>query len=472
MAIVTIWASAPGTTHTGTGTSGDPYDHLHDALNALGEEAPGSTLILQAGTYTQSSSWNSVTWATGTASNPYTVKAANHTDSTTRNVTAGTDVVLWRPTGGGGAINVVLPSNGTASYWNWRGIVFDGSYVSTSSATALISMNYGSNNFNFRNCRLQNNGLLSGSLVLLVEFVYATTALLANKFHYCLFTGAASTASHHLYFRSNGNIVEYCDLTGSSKWALQFFASNSSYITDNVVRFNRFYDIPNVNAASSGGVFFSERTRRNYIYGNEFFNIEEVAVDLHGGSGISGTTDDNVVAYNTIHNCGLGVLISAAAFTDTIVKNNLINDCTTPFTDSGTNTLDSNNRTDSLDPVWEDEGDYDFRLTASSPAGIVSGGIPLGSPYDDADALGIMRNASNPSIGAYQYGSPTPPNPPVNVYPVGFSTIINTPVVLNTINVTEDNDPEVLGEVWLYADTGGTFTDVDVTGGATSVENP
>ena len=466
--MATIYAAAPGTTHTGIGTNGDPYDHIHDALNALGEESPGSTLILQAGTYTQGSSWNSVTWGVGTASNHYTVMAENHTDSTTRDVTAGTDVVLWRPTGGSGAISVVLPSS--AAYWDWRGIVFDGSYVSTSSAAALISMNYNSNHFTFQNCRIQNNGLLSGSLVLLVELVYASSALLSNAFRYCLFTGSASTASHHLYIRSCGNILEQCNLTGSSKWALQFFASNTSFITDNVVRFNKFYTIPDVNASSSGGVFFSERCLRNLVYANEFWDIAETAIAFNGGSGVSGTTEDNVAAYNTIHNCGTGIRISAPAFTNTIVKNNLINDCTTPYTDSGTSTDASNNQTDSLDPVWTDEGNHIFTLTASSPVEITAGGTPLGSPYEDADQAGVARNATTPSIGAYEYGTLTPPEPPINnvLVPGGFTVTVNVPTILSGLSVTDNNSPSpLLQECWLYLDS-GIWSDIDTSGGATS----
>lgn len=482
--MATLYASAPGTTHTGTGTSGDPYDHIHDAFSALAEEPAGSELLLKVGTYTQSWAWNSVTWSSGSSGSPYIVRPETFTADTTKGVPGGTTAVTFRPSSGG-AINFGVTS---ASYWSVRGITFDLDNVS--SGNAGISMNYNSSNNEFRNCKFLDHGannIGGGDLrVQAVELANSgnTSTLRNNAFRYCHFDygdysqDITRAVEHYFYIHSSGNIVEDNIFEGGT-WQpailIQFFATNSHFINDNVVRRNIFRNVGSSLAISSC-VLFSQRCNRNWVYDNLFHDMPtRRAIDFRGGSGITGTTADNVAAYNTIVGCLAGIHIAEAAFTDTIIKKNIAYNNTTNYNDSGTSTSAAGNSFDGTNPVFTDLSGDDYTLSASSPAGLrAESTLVAVGDIDDVDITGATRDATEPSLGAYEYDAASTPEPPINVVPnpSGFTTNINTAVLMDGVTITDNNGTPLTIEAWLYADTGGTFTDVDTSGGATSVSNP
>jgi hypothetical protein len=425
-------------------------------------------------------------WPSGSSGSPIVVKAEGHTDSTTRGVTAGTDSVIWQAASGNGALSWGVPNG--VHHWRFKGIVFDGADYDQFGGS-YITFNNNANNIEFRNNLFKNHarnkiGTVGDAVigVLLSQASGTHPFIHNNRFHFNRFdyeTAADGDGpSHFLYFQNDGNIVEFNDFTTQTpnhpKLAIQLFAKNTNTINDNVIRFNRFFGFGNTGSSST--VLMSARCNRNKVYGNEFFDCDRRAMDFRAGSGVVGTAADNVFAYNTIVNCSDGVYFATANndedFLRTIIKDNIAFDCDTAYTPGGTDTDASNNSFDGTDPEFTDPDNDDYSLSASTPSGITEGGTPLGSPYEDADFVGITRDPTSPSIGAHQFGELDPPEPPINVIssPAGFSTTKDTPVT-TPVSVTDNNDPDLLAEVWLQADGNGTW-DVDVSGGATSVENP
>ena len=474
----TIYASAPGTGSGGSGTSGSPYLSMKTALEAC---SAGDTLILKTGTYTYSMAWNTVTWPSGSSGSVITVQPETFTPDTTRGIPAGTSSVIWRTTGGG-ALNFGVAG---AGYWSFRGIDFDATNITAATLNYIVH-NYANNNIEFRNCKFSNRAQTSGAITDHIEYAnsIAQTTLRANSVRYCWFTNAnAAATSHDIYCRSSGNIFEHNLFeSGTRGAAIQFFASNGAgyNIQQNTVRFNEFKDYGNF-ASNNANILFSLNCSSNFVYGNLFYDSPtRIAIDFRGGSGISGDASGNVAAYNTIVNCLKGISVSTvvSGFSGTIVKKNIAYDngssSADNYVDNGTATVESGNSFDGTDPVFTDSANDDYTLSAGSPAGLKANSVLAGSPYDDVDYVGATRDTTNPSIGAYEFDAAATPEPPINVVPnpAGFTTTVNTAVLMEGVTITDNNGTPLTNEAWLYADANGTFTAVDTSGGATSVGNP
>jgi len=474
-----IYASAPGTGSGGAGTVGDPYTGIHQAMKAC---SAGDSLYMVTGVYTQAMSWNSLPdlggWPVGTGGSPITVRPVTFTADTTRGIPGGTSSVIWR-TGGGSAVNMAS----VAAFWNFYGIDFDATNLSVGTLT-YISHNGGVNNIRFRNCTFSNRGITSAtpsapSNYLIQHLEYsnnvASTALMNNTVEYCEFTNAASYVSHDIYCRSSGNIFQNNDFHANhQRGAIQFFASNGAgyAINDNIVRFNYFRDYPDI-GSNQAHVLFSLNCNRNLVYCNEHRDSTgRAAIDFRGGSGVSGAAANNAAYYNTVHNGAKGIAITDSGFSTTKIKNNIAYACGASaadnYVDNGTSTDALTNGFDGTDPKFADAAGDDYTLGATSP--YLSGGTALGSPYDDADFLGVVRD--NRSYGAYEDDLGTTPVPPINVYPnpAGYTITKNVATVLTGLSVTDNNSPSaLLTECWLSLEgTNATWTAVDTSGGATS----
>ena len=472
--MATIYASAPGTGSGGSGTSGSPYTGIHDAIHALIAAGAGSELLLKTGTYTPSMAWNTITWGSGSPGSLYTIRPETFTADTTRGIPGGTTSVIWRTTGGA-AFNFGVAG---AGYWTIRGIEFDATNL-TAGTINYINHNYGNNNIEFRNCKFSNRAQTSAALVVHVDYANtgAQTTLRNNSVRYCWFTNAAAQASHDIYCRSSGNVFEHnLFASNTQRAAIQFFASNGTgyNVQQNTVRFNEFKDYGDV-GTNNGNVLFGENCSRNYVYCNLFHDSPtRYAIDFHGGSGISGDSSDNLAAYNTIYNCLRGIIVGSATtgFTGTILKKNIAysNGSTAAhnlvYNCSGTVKL--GNSVDGTNPQFTDAGNDDYTLSASTPSGIRADSVLAGSPFDDVDYTGATRDATNPSMGAYEYDAASTPEPPINVFPNpgGYTVTKNTATNLTGLSVTQDGS--LTTECWLSLDGNATWTDVDTSGGATS----
>lgn len=476
--MATIYASAPGTGSGGDGSSGSPYTGIHNALNALFEEAAGSTLVMNTGVYTPSMSWNTITWNSGTALAPYTIRPVTFTADTTMGIPGGTTSVIWR-TGGGTAINFGVNGPG---YIQFYGIDFDATSLLRTSLS-YISHNYNANNIQFRNCHFSHRGQTSHELVQHVEYANsgASTSLRNNSILYCLFDGSHGACSHDVYCRSAGNVFKGNEFTGSHAYsAIQFFASNGSgyAINDNIVAYNIFRDYPDT-VQDNAIVLTSLNVNRTRIYANEFRDSPtRIAIDLRGGSGIVGAADGNTLAYNTIVGCAKGISIGTAVsgFTGTVVKNNIAYgngaSAADNYYNNGSGTVASNNGFDGTDPKFTNAAADDYTLNSGTTPYATSG-VALGSPYDDQDILGIPRPQNGtPSLGAYEVDEGLTPVPPVNNYanPGGYTVTQNVATVLPGLSVTDNNSPSpLLTEVWLSLEgTNATFSDIDMSDGGTS----
>lgn len=477
MAIVTLWASAPGTGSSGSGAEGSPYTGLNQALTALGTNSPGSTLKLKAGTYTVGQEWNSVTYANGSAGNPYYVQPETYTQDTTRGIPGGTSNVIWRPPGGSpSAINMALGK----SYWTFRGIDFDGvnqtpfDHATLTPQTFLVSLNNGTNNMLFRNCHFRNWKLVA------VELANSSggVGLLNNQFIYNKFshTGANNgEVAHCHYWRSSGNVLAWNDFdgTGTTGWesCVQLFnpgTSTNVSTNDNAFHHNIIRNLPSYD--DNNAVFlFSLNCKRNAIYNNLIYNCPaKIAVDLRGGSGVNGEASGNIVAYNTIVGClkGVSVGTQSTGFSGTVVKSNIAYDNGSSAADNyynnGSGTDAGGNSFDNTDPKFTNAGAGNYSLNPATTT-IGTSGVAVGSPYDDGDMDGLARGLNGTyTPGAYEIDEGVTPIPTVNVYPnpSGISVTKNTPTVLTpSISVNDANTPSALfTSVSFYINGGGTFT--------------
>ena len=472
--MATIYASAPGTGSSGSGTSGSPYTGIHDAIHALIAAGAGSELLLKTGTYTPSMAWNTITWGSGSPGSLYTIRPETFTADTTRGIPGGTTSVIWRTTGGA-AFNFGVTG---AGYWTIRGIDFDATNL-TVGTIDYITHNYGNNNIEFRNCKFSNRAQTSAALVVHVNYANTggQTTLRNNSVRYCWFTNAAAQASHDIYCRSSGNVFEHNLFASNTQRAdIQFFASNGAgyNIQQNTVRFNEFADYGNVGSNNSN-VLFGLNCSSNYVYCNLFHDSPtRMAIDFHGGSGVSGTADGNVVAYNTIHNCLNGIVVGSAqtGFTNTVVKKNIAygngSSAADNFVDNEGTTIASANSFDGTNPQFTEAGNDNYTLSASTPAGLRAESTLVGTPFDDFDITGATRDATEPSLGAYEYDAAATPEPPINVFPNpgGFTVTKNVATVLSGLSVTQDAD--LVTECWLSLNGNATWTDVDTSEGGTS----
>ena len=477
--MATIYASAPGTGSGGSGTDGSPYTGLHDAIHALIAEGAGSELLLKTGTYTPSMSWNTITWGSGSPGAPLTIRPETFTADTTRGVPGGTTSVIWK-TASGGALNFGVTGPG---YWSIRGIVFDAdNYL----GNGYISFNYGAHDIEFRNNVFRNTGRLVASTpyAVMIEGANnnASTALLNNAFRYNEFSATGTLpneVSHWVYWRSSGSVFEYnvWDGTYGGECAIQFFSKNGAgyNINNNIVRFNTFKNFSNFDD-NNANVLFSLNCSNNYVYSNLFHDSPtRIAIDLRGGSGINGTADGNVIAYNTIVNClrGISVGTSVTGFTNTVVKKNIAygngSSAADNFVDNEGTTIDSANSFDGTNPQFTEAGSDNYTLSASTPAGLRAESTLVGTPFDDFDITGATRDAAEPSLGAYEYDAADTPEPPINVYanPGGYTIPKGASTILTGLSVTQEADLVV--SCWLSLEgTNAIWTDVDTSEGGTS----
>jgi len=227
---------------------------------------------------------------------------------------------------------------------------------------------------------------------------------------------------HHGYYLDGGdyNLIEYCDFYNhknamTESYGIQLFDNTfGSMPSHNILRFNKFHD-------NGRGIFVGSGASNNQIYNNLVYNNLASGVDVGSGT-------NNQLYNNTIYgNGGFGVQMVTS--TGALVKNNLIansgsydvyiwgagamndratllNNLTTKgISDFGNATTLSGNITGS--PKLVDPAAGNFHLLQGSIA--IGAGVNLIS-FFTTDFAGIARPAASGfDIGAYQYGTSTPP---------------------------------------------------------------
>jgi hypothetical protein len=137
--------------------------------------------------------------------------------------------------------------------------------------------------------------------------------------------------------------------------------------------------------------------KNSIFYGNR---SQQVGGDPPSGVyvGGNGTKLLNCTVYDN-ENVGIWAIGSNA-----VIRNNIAYANATNYLNSGTGTTADHNSTDGTNPQFQNEGGYDFHLTASTPSGIKTGGADLSGDGVTTDYDSVARTVSY-SIGAYERDS-------------------------------------------------------------------
>lgn len=108
---------------------------------------------------------------------------------------------------------------------------------------------------------------------------------------------------------------------------------------------------------------------------------------------------------NTFFSSSVGVYVNSSAEVSTEIRNNAFEDNTTDITDNGTSTITQTNYLSSAgDPLFTNEGTFDFSLQSNSP--LIGAGTTLALVTDDHIETARPQGA-NYDIGAYEKEAPT-----------------------------------------------------------------
>jgi parallel beta-helix repeat protein len=216
-----------------------------------------------------------------------------------------------------------------------------------------------------------------------------------------------------LYIQSAFNLMERLHIYNNGGSAISVWNTKGESAHGNIIRNSNIHD-NGLNPKQKGGGVTITRGDGTIAYNNLVCNNK-------GGTAVFNTGWGFFVAYgvrnaklfnNTVYGNDLeGIYIDADA-DGTVVKNNIVyGNLRGPITDTGTNTVLSNNLT--INPSFIDPVHDNFKIQPASAA--IDEGVVLSEVPNDFD--GVPRpQGSAYDVGAYEYrAGPVLPNPPANL---------------------------------------------------------
>ena len=366
----------------------------------------GDTLVVRAGTYTESLGTGAVPSGNSWTSK---VRIANYNGET----------VWMRPNAGASR---VLEFAGSQQYIEFDGINLDG----TNATYDTVKINAIASGNNAHHIRIQNAELLgitgagdSGNGGM--SFIVICTQLVAglqgsNEFiNLTVHRGGGGSCSscdfsHAFYIQSANNLIERNTIYDVKGNAIQIYNGQVSGVANNnTVRYNTIKDLTSATGRHRG-VIIGDGTG-NKIYGNLIYNITGTAMPT---AGIQVYFTSNAEVYNnTIYSVNYhGILVDSNA-RNTVIQNNIAyRNAAGDYVNSGSGTVASQNLV-GVDPGFVSPG-ADFKLRPESPARNTGATIAM----VQSDLIGTSR----PQDGAYDIGAyeligscSSLPAPPTNI---------------------------------------------------------
>jgi len=346
-------------------TEGTPKLTIASGVACL---SAGDTLEIDAGTYTE----------------------VNPLENNVPNGTSPTNVVTIQ--GKTGATVTIQPSSGSFvarfgrtgqidQYIVLDNLTFDG--INTTSSNIKFggdTVNPASHHIRIKNSIITNgaeSGILTDPYTNFLEFIN-------NDIH----TNGLSTLRpgnkwHGMYINGQDNLIERNRIHDNSGWGIHIWNGFGKDADRHVVRFNEIYDNSTAGLDSAGIIVSSgdgTLVHHNLVYGN----LNGIQVGANGTSNV--LIHNNTIANNDLK--GLYIAQTGSA-TGTIYRNNIVyNHPTSNITDSGSNSVFSNNLT--TDPTFN-SGSNVYTLASGSAA------INAGSTVP-----GFSFNGSAPDQGAFE----------------------------------------------------------------------
>jgi parallel beta-helix repeat protein len=376
----TYYVATTGTDSNSCGqaqSSSAPKRTINAGISCL---ASGDTLMIKAGTYTDSLQDANIPGGADWGS-----------PTIIRNF--GTDAVRIKPTTG---IFVLSLSSANQHHIEFNGLIFDGSDPAMTNTVVKITWSGASetnyaHHIRFRNCEFLSrpdpnqsghyvgNGILGGA-----GPNGDGLELIGNNFH---------NVEYALYWGGANALVERNWLHDGAGYGFHFYSQSTNAIDNTIVRYNRIENW-GTSLQCSAAILFS--------HGNNQEAYNNIITGQGGpcGTGIQldyGANGPKIYNNTIYRNNGPGVSIGSGS-TSAVVKNNIVFSNGSTMIDLGSGTVKSNNFTS--DPSFANAGGGDFHLQSSSAA--IDTGTVLTEVSNDMD--GIPRpQGTTWDPGAYEY---------------------------------------------------------------------
>lgn len=432
--MATIRVTKAGNDSTGDGSSGAPYLTL---LKGYSELNGGDTLEIGTGVYSEVRTTVVSPIPSGTSGNPTIITDIGDGPVTFRRASGWSGLFNFNEVG---VAHRFITFQGTAA----NQLIFDGQGVAGHANIYLGNASNGNGDFTFINCEIKNAG---ASGVLCGESNRPT-------FRGCYVhdNGDSTSQDHGIYCGGNLNaLIESNVFYNNGANGFRHGGAASSGL---ILRRNIAYNNGIGGTDGNGFIVYDSAgalVENNLAYGNANGGI-------HIGRG-SGTS----VFHNTCHGNRVGILLGGFNNpTNTIIKNNTCvensaddieirslasgttyswNRCSTAgITDNGSSSTNDGNNTTNAVAIQAESGGYSGEWVDPENATLASRDYSLSTgaksiwdaTTNNVPTVGVVEDIEetsrvHPDQGAYAFGTPDPPDPPV----IGHNT--NYPVTAWTL---------------------------------------
>lgn len=200
--------------------------------------------------------------------------------------------------------------------------------------------------------------------------------------------------SHGIYVTGTNNLIERCNIHENAGYGIHVYNSGGG-VHNNTLHSNRVWGNGTSGASDPSGIILASGSG-NKAYNNIVWNNPN---GIQVAYGASGTEVYHNTIYNNTGSSGNCIHIGSGTSNGKI-QNNICWKNRAGITNSGTNTLLSNNLMS--DPLFVDVTSRNFAVLSSSPA--VDEGVKIDAVKDDYAGVSRPKGAAY-DIGAYEYAA-------------------------------------------------------------------
>lgn len=395
-----------------------PRATVNAGVACLEAGAAGDTLLIRAGTYTES------------ILNP-SLTGTNFTTGKYRIAAYPSEAVTIRPFSG----QFVFLFAGTQAYVELDGLILDGSSV-TQNVVKVEAYTIAPYSQTPSHIRIQNSELIGntsatdGQCILLVAAgagVSGFNEIVNNTIHGC----GASTGSlpaWAIYNQSGDNLIDGNRIY-NAPGGIEIYNGYGLSVNNTVIRNNIFYDLratPAIPSDRHSGITIFNSGTGTLIYNNVFYHTPASTAGSISAAIYVGITGSGLGIYNNTiaDNFGDGLFCESAT-APTVRNNIMVGSVGQNFANNCSATNDHNYTGTTASAGFTSAATGDYTLTATSPA--IDAGTTIATvAFDLLNAIRPQGNAYDE--GAYEFGGiPNPPPPPPTTQPQKYKLKFRKP---------------------------------------------